>query len=344
MSNLWIDQKYINMISSRLERFKQRGTNTWNFRCPRCGDSKTNKNKARGYIFLVDDRYIFKCHNCGEGLSLRNFIKTIDPTLHDQYVNEHFVNRSGHIKPPQQPTWQNDITKVGKRRHQKFKPLQSLKQISQLPIDHPARKYVVGRQIPVDKHWRLYYTTRFNKWINSFIPQKLSERDKQPRLVIPFIDQNGYVFAVSGRSFDPKSTLKYILIKFDDSKPKIYGLDTIDWSAPVKIVEGPLDSLFLKNAIAFAGTDGDLSFISERENCTIVLDNQPRNIDVVNKISKFIKNGWKVCIWPQNISCKDINDVVIKGEIAVGDIDQMIDNHTYFDLVAQLKLSEWRRC
>jgi len=40
MSSSYIDVKYINLCSSVLERFKQKRTNLWNFRCPICGDSQ----------------------------------------------------------------------------------------------------------------------------------------------------------------------------------------------------------------------------------------------------------------------------------------------------------------
>ena len=36
----YIDVKYINMCSSLLEKFKQKTSSLWNFRCPYCGDSK----------------------------------------------------------------------------------------------------------------------------------------------------------------------------------------------------------------------------------------------------------------------------------------------------------------
>ena len=44
-----IDVKYINLISSRLSKFKRVKPNLYNFRCPICGDSQKNKNKTRGY-------------------------------------------------------------------------------------------------------------------------------------------------------------------------------------------------------------------------------------------------------------------------------------------------------
>src|SRR5690606_3039446 len=73
-----------------LERFKQKGDYLWNFRSPCCGDSKKSKSKARGYFYRKKDQIFYRCHNCGSGLSLGTFIKTLDPYLYQQYKLETF--------------------------------------------------------------------------------------------------------------------------------------------------------------------------------------------------------------------------------------------------------------
>ena len=90
----FIDVKYINLISSRLSKFKKVKPNLYNCRCPICGDSKKNKNKARGYFYQVKNNTNFKCHNCGINISFNNFLKEIDSTTHKQYVFEKF--KEGH--------------------------------------------------------------------------------------------------------------------------------------------------------------------------------------------------------------------------------------------------------
>ena len=82
----YVDTRFINLVSSRLQKFKKVKPNLYNFRCPVCGDSKKHKNKARGYLYAVKNNTNFKCHNCGASLSFNNFLKQIDPTLHKQYT------------------------------------------------------------------------------------------------------------------------------------------------------------------------------------------------------------------------------------------------------------------
>ena len=78
-----------------------------------------------------------------------------------------------------------------------------------------------------------------------------------PRLVIPFFDKSGKMFAYQGRAFGNEQP-RYITLKLEDNKEKIYGLERIDFEDHVYVVEGPLDSLFLDNCLAVAGADLDL--------------------------------------------------------------------------------------
>ena len=86
----YLDVKYIQLVSSRLTLFSRKKADLYNFRCPYCGDSQKRKNKTRGYLFKIKNNFVFKCHNCGMGRTLANFLKDQDTLLHDQYVMEKF--------------------------------------------------------------------------------------------------------------------------------------------------------------------------------------------------------------------------------------------------------------
>ena len=88
------DSKYIGLVSSRLQKFKKVKNNLYNLRCPICGDSQKNKNKARGYLYTVKADVNYKCHNCGASMTFSNFLKKVDPVLQKQYVFERF--KDGH--------------------------------------------------------------------------------------------------------------------------------------------------------------------------------------------------------------------------------------------------------
>mgnify|MGYP003337808618 FL=1 len=84
----YVDVKYARLVGGRLDLFKEKKSDLYNFRCPYCGDSQKQKSKARGYLFSMKNDLIFKCHNCGVGRTLSNFLKDNARNLHDQYVME----------------------------------------------------------------------------------------------------------------------------------------------------------------------------------------------------------------------------------------------------------------
>jgi transcription elongation factor Elf1 len=336
----YIDLKYCSILSNKLEKFKVKSNTPYksNFRCPICGDSQISKNKSRGWIVEKDNTAFFHCFNCGVSYSLRNFLKNIDVNLYNEYVIDTKIELPKPIKKVDDvsPTYiKNDFKKIGGI-------LSSLKKVSQLSFDHPVKKYVIDRKIPTNQHYRLYYAPKFNKWVNTIIPNKLNPEKDEPRLVIPLFDENGHMFGLSGRSFN-KSSLRYITIMIDESKPKLFGLDKVDFSKKYYIVEGPIDSLFLDNCIAMVGADGNSKGMSNPENAIYVFDNEPRNVDVVNRMSKVLNEGYKVCIWPSKIKSKDINDMILSG-LTNADISLIIDVNSFEGLHGKLQLSQWRKC
>ena len=145
--SLYTDQKYVGLISPRLDRFKQVRPNLWNSRCPICGDSQKNKAKKRLYIYAKKQDLFVKCHNCGYGASLGNFIKELDPHLHGQYIMERYGEGHRHVvfgKKIKEPEF--------KFPPPKFKPKKTtihLPSIVSLAEDHLARVYYESRKIPM---------------------------------------------------------------------------------------------------------------------------------------------------------------------------------------------------
>lgn len=341
----WLEDKYVGLISSRLEKFKKRG-NTYNFRCPVCGDSHKDKNKTRGYIFDKKGSTIFHCHNCGSSMSIANFLKYIDPVLHKEYTQERFIQTHGfNTKPIEKKP---DITSFARPKFQTVGVLKHLKRISQLDPTHPAKLYVSRREIPSTQQYKLFYAPKFKKFVNGIIPNKFNEESltrDEPRLIIPFIDRDGNVFGFQGRSFQKDAKLRYITIMLDESRPKMFGLDAVDFTKTVYIFEGPIDSMFIPNSLAMAGADmiqAQAMLKLDPKKCVVVMDNEPRNGDIVKRIESCLNMGYGVCLWPHGIEQKDVNDMVLAGMSPI-DIKMVIDVNTYRGLEAKLALSTWKR-
>lgn len=326
--------KYAQMLSGRLENFRIRNTNPYkiNFRCPVCGDSQKSRSKSRGWLLESKNAFHYYCHNCGASQGFSFFLKSIDQLLYNDYVAEKFMaNTSIKDSEPDANQFKTEVPKFNKTN-----PLSKIKKISQLKHDHPIKKYIEKRKIPTKHHYRLYYARHFKTWINGIIPNKFDHVGKdEPRLVIPFLDQNGNCFGVSARGFDPKG-IRYITIMFDE-RPKIFGLDKVDFSQPYYIVEGAIDSFFLENAIAMNGAEGNGN--AAGDNAIYVFDAEPRNKEIHKRMEKVIKAGYKVCIWPTDVPGKDINEIYLAGL----DPEKLIEDNTYQGLQAELKLSAWRK-
>lgn len=326
----FIDVKYIQLVSSRLVLFTRKKADLYNFRCPYCGDSQKRKNKARGYIFKIKNNFVFKCHNCGAGRTLANFLKDQDTHLHDQYVMEKFKDgKTGKGTVVPNPNF------VFKKPNF-VKTDTGLEKISDLNISHPAREYLEQRGIKDLEYF--YYCPKFKAWTNDQKKTFDTLRQDSPRIIIPFRDKQGNLFGYQGRSLAPKAKLRYITIMLDEEKPKIFGLDRIKEEDSVYIVEGPFDSMFLKNSVAMAGSDVDVRTFGW-SNYVWIFDNEPRNREIVSRISKVIDKGDKVVIWPKKIQQKDINDMVLAGH----KVQDVIDSNVYSGLEATLKFNDWKK-
>ena len=332
----FVDIQYAQMLSGRLDNFKIKNTNPYkiNFRCPICGDSQKSRSKARGWLLERDNKFSYYCHNCGASQGFNYFLKNIDPLLYNDYIAEKFVantttSSTEEIKPDQFKT-QKPVFKAN--------PLKKIKKVSQLQPNHAVKRYIEKRKIPPHHHYRLYYAQKFKTWINEIIPGKFEYVGKdEPRLIIPFLDERGNCFGVSARGFNPDG-IRYITIMFEE-RQKIFGLDKVKFNEPYYIVEGAIDSFFLENAIAMNGAEGTTHDIQNIENGIFVFDAEPRNKEIHKRMEKVIKAGHKICIWPNDVPGKDINEMFLSGI----NPEKLIEENTHQGLRAELKFASWRK-
>ena len=325
----FVDEYYVSLLSGRLDKFSRKKSGLYNFRCPYCGDSQKHRNKARGYFFRLKQDMVFKCHNCGVGRTLPNFLKDNAPDLHDEYIMERY--KSG-------TTGKGSYVPKPKFEKPKFKKKGELQSMDCLNNGHPAVGYLQGRQIPEKHYSDLFYTDKFCTWVNTQKPTFKDVKKDHPRIIIPFIDTNGEWFGFQGRSLNPDDKLRYITIMLDESKIKVFGLNRVDFNKTIYITEGPIDSFYIDNAIAMAGADVDWDLLSNKE-VVFVYDNEKRNKEIVKRMEKAIDKGYEIVIWPENLQEKDLNDMFIAGH----DVQSLVEFNTYSGLQAQIKLSEWKK-
>ena len=253
------------------------------------------------------------------------------PTQYDQYVMEKYkAGLTGKHRSVSKPKFNFDKPTFKRRIH--------LEPLSSLNNSHLALAYVMGRGLPLDKLDQLYYCPNFKVWTNGLKHTFKSTKHDEERIIIPLNDKDGNLMGFQGRAFHNPTQMRYITVMLEKDAPKIYGLDKINESKPIFIVEGPFDSLFLDNSVAMAGSDLDPRSFGWSDYIW-VYDNEPRNREIVNRIESTIDRGDKVVIWPSGIDDKDINDMFNSGI----DPQSVIESNIYQGLQAKLKLNNWKK-
>jgi hypothetical protein len=333
---LYIDKKYVNLVSGSLQKFKWKKDSLATCRCFKCGDSKKNKAKTRGYFFEHNGTYVYKCHNCGFACNLYSVLESVSPSLCKEYAFEVFKEKNPEpIVKPKEEKRVCVFTDLGTR-------------LDLLNADHKAVKYVQSRQIPKDKYSSFYYSSDFSKIMRDF------DRDgsKEARLVIPFYDEMGSLIGVQGRvlemEVDAKNRkenerIRYITLKKEGQERLWYGLEKVNPRETVYVTEGPIDSMFIPNAVAMQGAAWleELPSKIANSNVVFIFDNEPRNAEISMILAKYIEAGRNVVIWPEEINKKDINDMILAYGQAL--TLKLIINNVYSGLKAKMKYTYWKK-
>lgn len=338
---LWIDHKYVGLVSNRLSKFKRKSDKLYNFRCAFCGDSQKDKNKTRGYLYVRKDRISYKCHNCNLSTSLYKLLNHLDPSLGNAYKLEQFSNtNSVFVQKPSSPSLL-DIKK-------KIEPPESnilidlgLIPAHLLPEDHRIVNYLQSRKIPRSRWIDLYYARdmRVLEKLNKSYENRLVSEE---RMVIPFRDMSGNITGATGRAMG-NNKLRYVTVRVTDDA-MIYGLNLLDLSRTIYVTEGPIDSMFVDNAIAAGGSDFKRVVTQFGRNSTILIfDNQPRNKELVNIMNQMITQDYKLVIWPTDWKYKDINEAIIDG-VTSSMLMQTLHTNSHQGLTLKLAMREWNKC
>jgi hypothetical protein len=276
------------------------------------------------------------CHNCSISTTFYNFLKQVDPSIINEYALERYKN--GETGNNNYPKPEFDDVKTSTPV---FKKNLNIPSIDSLSNDHYAKKYAINRMIPEDRHSELYFAEDFKKFASDLgIEKELYEKDQ--RLVIPFYDKDGNLIAFQGRALG-ESKMRYITIKMSDDGTKVFGLDKINEDEMIYVVEGPIDSMFLKNGVAVANSNlQSISDLFDRSKVTLVFDNEPRNKDIVKLIEKAIDEHFNVVIWPEMIQEKDINDMILSG-FDIEELRDIIEKNTFVNLRAKMEFVNWKK-
>ena len=339
--SLWLEEKFLKQISTRLPGFKERGNHVYNFKCVLCGDSSKKRNKKRGYCVAKTGKLFYYCHNCNASLLFTTFLKDFDYNLYKQYSLENFKENSN---PTVKEEIQRSIPKTKKYVPDIF---ENLPLVRDMELSSLASTFSFNRELPV-MEFDFYYAENFIDWTkgNTDKFQNWKGAD-HARLVIPWRDRTGKIIGYSARAFDDTQEQKYYRIFVDDDiKEKFFGLDRINEDEQIFVLEGEIDSLMIPNAIAVS--NGKLhTYINKK--AIYIPDGDRRNKHICRGISEMIDLGLRVCLLPEDMpkgvdgkDSKDLNDLVI-ANCTQEEILDIIYANTFNGLEARLKFDKWKK-
>ena len=344
-----IDRKFLGYVSHKLQLFKQKNTDLYNFRCPFCNDSQKNKAKARGYVYRKANDYFYRCHNCSKSTTFSKFLQEVDSQTHRAYVLERYSNGENKNHNYEKPTFDdlrgNAFAKFAATEKQEilsksWKQI-SLESIDKLPAGHYARDYIENRKIPKQFWNEIFFAPKFKEFLDAEFPDHGKEDlPDDDRIVLAYTNEKGEVTNIAGRALSD-TKIRYVTVKVLDEK-KLFGSHRIKKQEKVYVVEGQFDSFLLPNCVASGDSNlGGVALLLD--NCVLVYDREPRNKDIVKQIGKSIEAGYNVCLLPETLPGKDINEMVLNG-FTSEEIQSIIDANTFSGLTAKLKFTNWKRC
>jgi len=267
----------------------------YHIRCNVCGDSKKSKYKKRGYILKDKQPWIYYCHNCGYKKPVTLWMKEYFPLEYKQYIKDILQPTKKRIVN------KNTITKTTINYDELkdirfFVPiLKGSGQLFELAI-----KQCEQRLIPKDV-WLKWYIATGGRFKN--------------RLIIPFYDCKERIYYYQGRHIFETLMPKY-LSREGYGLNSVYNYYLVDENKPVSILEGPIDSLYIENAVGMTGLKLDLKELNKFKNRYFILDGDKSGNE--RAIQLLERNEYVFC-WKKYIhdivlpsrEKWDINDVII---------------------------------
>jgi hypothetical protein len=295
----------------------------YNFRCPICGDSNEMYKTGRGHLFLNKTPYVYKCFNGGcpaeNGMSATIFLREYYPAEYSEYIKM-------VIKATKESEEEKDKRKeqIRKSRYNVERKLPVISTINKLDISNISdfikknKNELVHMKPLIDYPEAIEFCEKrhidrdiYRKWlyVNNNKDKKCFTKN---RIIIPFINHNKQIYFYQARSIigeEPKYKNS-----ISDLRP-IFNYYKADFSKPVMILEGPIDSLFVENSVATLGVkyNEELILSIPKKNRYFIFDNDSAG---VNAAKKHLENGENVFMWKKFIN----NFYDVHGKIDFNDL------------------------
>lgn len=340
---MFLEKQYIYRISNRLDSFKELNNNIYNSKCPICGDSKSNKNKMRFYIFYFKNKFIVKCHNCGYSNSFEYFLKDFDFNLFEDFKFEKFKSYKNNIIK-EEIDLKTNIKLESNIIIDSNNILKNILNLNQT-TDSNILKYIRYRKIPNQFYEYLYSTDDINLITSQLEKYKELNYQKSLSLVIPFFNRNKEISMIQTRYINNNIKPRFQTFSIIEDENFVYNEHLLDYNKMVSILEGPIDSLFVYNGTSTAGSTNKnrINYVSSlTKDFRIILDNDYNsNKHILKQLKLYISENFNVVIYDQKFNgIKDLNDAIISNRFTIETLNEYLDSRTFKGLKADLELGK----
>lgn len=316
------------------DRIKQETPTDITARCPICGDSKYSKSKARLHLYEKNGVTLVNCFNeCSvNNITMERFLRDFYPALLTSYKDEKGSNTLANLKNFMKGT--NDITKTVSSGLGDFdldsfdtgKPADTNDEVELLGVgknppvlfdltsnfirdDARISEYCASRSITYNPEW---------KWL---VGRDITIDGKRfpinDYIVIPLYC-GSKMYGFYSRSMKEHEFRTYIPDR--NSGFKVWNLYNIDMNKPIYVFEGIFDALSaykcgITNVVACLGATPPFDLLRNLD-LVFCLDND--RTGYLNSI-KYLKMGYKALVYPDNINCKDTNEM-LKNNVNIKDL------------------------
>lgn len=344
---------YLRLLSLNLTKFKENQDGVWNCRCPVCGDSKKDKNKARGYFFRHEGGIVYKCHNCSYSSSLLTLIKNHFRHLYNEILMDMYSSKEKEKKALTEEV-RGVLEGYEKQRvkHMRVNDyLKGYKTFNLVADDNPLKQYLINRGL-ADYLDRFYYIPNTREFIKDVEHYKnRGQIGDLAGIGIPHFSQDKTRLEfMQLRYIEGDVRKRYITFRIEalESTTKVFGLERLNFDAKyISITEGAFDSLFADNCIATSGISDYKNVIKlldskgvSREKIRYIIDTDWKyNKQVRKSLNDIVSMGCSVVILPKHIHEKDLNDMILGG-LSRPELNDMLDEYTYNGLGANLAMAK----
>lgn len=318
-----IDVRYFKLAVGE-SRIKHETPTDITVRCPICGDSKKSRNKARMHLYMRNGKALVNCFNeCScTNKTVYKFLKDYYPNLLENYKQETFGNRIKEIK-------ELDFSGgVG------F-------ELTEEPENKPQTLFDLSQYFEKSERVYDYIESRGLDWSPAlgevYLGKKITLNGKfyniDDFIVIPLYCGDKW-YGFYSRSMKEHRFQTFII----DEGFKLWNFYNIDKSKTVYVFEGIFDALSvynsgITNVVACLGATPPLSLLAGLD-VVFCLDND--RTGYLNSI-KYLKRGFKVLCYPENIKEKDMNDILKTGV----DIKDLILNNQVSGILGEIKIKKF---